>query len=173
MGGTRCLLGLPFPAWAAVLSALGSPGAGGAKSSKPVHVAIIVHAKNATMDVSLKELRSIFTLEQQFWPKGGRILLLQRPSRSQEGQAVLNRVYSMTEDQLRKHWVQKLFSSEIPAIPAVVRQTDAAVASSKKNEGAITAVLAGELPEGVRVLTIDGKRPGDEGYPLVWPEESS
>jgi len=160
-------------AWALLLPVFGLLGAESGGSPKPVHVAIIVNAKNGTTDVTLKQLRLIFTLEQQFWPKSGRILLIQRSSRTLAGQAVLKGVYSMTEDQLRKHWVQKLFSGEIPAIPAVVRETDAAILSTKKNEAAITAVIAGELPEGVRALVVDGKKPGEEGYPLVWMEESS
>ena len=37
----------------------------------------------------------------------------------------------------------------------------------RKLKGAITVVRLDQLPKGVKVLRIDGKKPGEEGYPLA------
>jgi hypothetical protein len=36
-----------------------------------------------------------------------------------------------------------------------------------KSEGAISIVSSKEVPKDVRMLLIDGKKPGEDGYPLV------
>lgn len=157
----------------AIASVAGLFLAGQAQEEKPpekaarVAIAIVVHPNSKVSDLSLRELRAILKLEKQFWPEGKRVLLFQRPSKSPEGRVLLETVYNLTEEELRKAWVQKLFAGEIPAIPAVVRNRDGAITAVKKNEGAITVVLAGEVPEGVRLLAIDGKKPNEAGYPLV------
>jgi hypothetical protein len=146
-----------------LLDALGAQGIAG----KQAAVAIIVNPKNTASDPSLGELRALFTLERQFWPDGHRVVLLLPPSGSVERQALLTRVYGTSESELRKRWVAKLFAGQIPAIPSVVPASERVAALVQQSRGAIAAVRAHEVPPGVRVLAIDGKRAGDPGYPFV------
>jgi len=130
-------------------------------------LAVIVHPNNTVTDLKLEDLRAHVLLEKKFWPNGRRVVLLLRSSQSVEQQILLDSVYKMTAEQLRKHWVAKLFAGEISAIPSVVRSSTAAGAIVSKSESAISVVLASEVPQGVRVLAINGKKPGDSGYELV------
>lgn len=136
-------------------------------------VAVIVNPKNPTTNLTFRQLRSYLKLEQQFWPDKDRVELFLRPSRSSEMAVLLSEVYSMSRDELRKYWVGKVFRGDIPSKPAVIPTAKAAGIRVNKLENAITIVLASEVPDGVRVLTIDNKKPGDEGYPLVVRERSA
>jgi hypothetical protein len=86
---------------------------------------------------------------------------------SGEYDVLLQKVYRMDNKKLQKYWVRRLFAGEISAKPSYVPSAKAAGEQVLKSEGAISVVSAKEVPEGVRVLLIDDKRPGDDGYPLV------
>ena len=137
------------------------------QQGEPEVLAVIVNPKNPTTNLTWHQLRSYLKLEQQFWPNKQRSTLFLRPSSSPEMQILLAKVYRMSANELRKYWVGKVFRGEIPAKPAVVPNAAAAGTRVHKVPGALTVVLADQTPEGVRVLTIDGKKPGDPGYPLV------
>ena len=144
-------------------------GRGEAPDEVPV-LAVIVNPKNSTTNLTFNQLRSYMKLERQFWPDKERCALLLRPSNSPEMKILLEQVYRMSADELRKYWVGKVFRGEIPARPAVVPTAAAAGTRVRKVPAALTVVLSDQMPEGVRALTIDGKKPGDPGYPLVGTE---
>ena len=129
-------------------------------------LALIVHPKNTAENLSSDEVHAFFTLQKQFWPSGKRVVLFLRTSSYPAQKMLLEKVYKMTSEELRKYWVSKVFAGEIPAIPTVVRTAAAASAAVAKLEGAISVVRLSEVPEGLRVLTIDGKKPSDPGYPF-------
>ena len=150
------------------------PLLGGARIGDPVRpakpenaLALVVNPRNPITNVGFDELRAYCRLERLFWPSKTRTELFLRPSDSPVGRILLERVYRMSHSELQKFWVAKVFRNEIPAKPAVVPNARAAGARVREIEGAFSFVLASEIPEGVRVVTIDGKKPGDEGYPLA------
>lgn len=141
-----------------------------APSAAPVALAVIVNPKNPTIGLTFTELRSHLKLELQFWSNGERATLLLRASDSEETKILLASVYEMAARDLRKYWIGRVFRGEIAAAPTIVPTAAAAGARVRDSEGAFSIVLATEVPEGVRVLAIDGKRPGEAGYPLTAPE---
>ena len=142
---------------------LGAEGDGG----KEVYLAVIVHPKNPVTDLKLGELQSLFKLERQFWPNDTRVTLYLPPSQSVERKVLLQRVYRMDNPALQKYWLGKIFAGDIPAMPSVARSAKVAADVVKKTEGAVSVVLAGEVPPGVRVLLVDGKGPKDKDYALI------
>ena len=133
----------------------------------PVVVAVIVNPKNPTTNLTSAQLSSYFRLEQQFWSNKQRCAFFLRPSNSPEMEVLLDRIYRMSNSALRRYWVGKVFRGEIAAKPSVIPTSAAAGARVRKVVGALTVVLSTEIPDGVRVLTVDGKKPGDAGYALV------
>jgi len=133
----------------------------------PRALAVIVNPKNPITNLTFNELRGYLRLDQQFWSSKERLELFLRPDDSPAMQILLDRVYRMTAEELDKHWVGKIFRGEIRAKPKVAPNARAALSRVLKVPGALSVVLAGESTEGARVLTIDGKSPGDPGYPLV------
>jgi len=130
-------------------------------------VAVIVDPRNPITDVAFDDLRAYCRLDRQFWPDKTKTALFLRPSSSTEGRVLLQRVYRMTHAELQRFWVAKIFRNEIAAKPPVVPTAHAAGARVREVEGAFSFVLASEVPEGVRVITVDGKQPSDPGYALT------
>jgi len=154
------LLVTPLPPWPPA----DAEEAGGSGSGP---VAVIINAANKSADPSFDQLAAMLRLEKQFWPDGKRVVLLLPPTGSMAKNVLLQKVYHRTDPQLRQDWARRLFAGEIPAVPTTLRTVDAQVAAVTRSAGAITVVPAKALlPAGVRVLAVEGKRPGEPGYRL-------
>lgn len=142
------------------------PAAGQGPTAERGGVAIVVHPSTPIEDLSLDQLRRIFLADQQFWPDGSRITLLVRAPAAYERKIVLDMIYRMSEDEFRKYWVGKMFRSEVPAGPKIVYSSEMAGELVTAVPGAITFVPADALLANAKVVRIDGRVPGQPGYPL-------
>ena len=148
---------------------LGSPDLVRAEdeASEEVALAVIINAENPTTNLKFRDLRKLLRVDKQYWEKRRRCVLYLPPTASSARTVLLARVFRMTEKELRRYWVTKVFSGDIPREPSVARTARAAGILVGKSEGGLSIVLATEVPKGVKVLKIDGKKPGDEGYALL------
>jgi len=137
------------------------------KAKREIRLAVIVNAKNPITKVSFGQLRAYLKMSRQFWPNRKRCDLYLPPHTTDAYAILLDKVYKTTHKKLQKYWVRKLFSGDIPAKPSYAPSAAAAVSLIKKYEGALTVLPADLVPKGVKVLLIDGKKPGDDKYPLV------
>ena len=140
----------------------------GAQSAhaQSTRVAIVVHPSTPVRNLTLDQLRRVFLAEQQYWPDGTRITLLVRAPQAPERAVVLARVYRMDEEQYRQYWVGKMFRAEVASGPQIVFDAHMAQELVSEIRGAITFVPASDVTANARVLRIDGKLPGEAGYPL-------
>jgi hypothetical protein len=134
-------------------------------SSSPV--AIVANESVSVDNMTLAELRRIFLADQQYWPDRTRIILLVQAPNAYERQVVLDRIYQMSEIEYKKYWVAKMFRAEVPSGPKIVFSTNMARELVSSLKGAITFIRADEVQGHGKVISIDGKRPGDPGYPLM------
>jgi hypothetical protein len=143
------------------------PPDGSAEDAVAVPIAIVVHKDSAVEDLSLQDLRNIFLANQQFWPDRTRITLLVRAPKSDERDFVLDRIYQMDEAQFRQYWIAKMFRAEVPRGPKIVFSNDMALELVVAIPGSISFIKANEVTGDVRVIRVDGKLPGEPGYPLT------
>ena len=129
-------------------------------------VAVVVHPDVAIDNLSLADLRRIWLGDREFWPSGERITLLIRAPVAQERDAVVSRLCRMTEAQFRQHWIAKVFRNESPSGPKIVYSAESALEQVGRVPGAIAFVPAASAGTGVKVVRVDGRRPGENGYPL-------
>ena len=141
-------------------------GAASAQTSASEPVAIVVHPQVAIDDLTFAELRSIFLAEQQHWPDRSRITLLVRAAKAPERDLVLDAIYGMNEDRYRQYWIAKMFRAEVASGPKIVFSTDMVRDLVAVIPGSIGFVPASAVDSGLKVIRIDGKLPGEEGYPL-------
>jgi hypothetical protein len=134
-----------------------------------LELAVIVHAQKGVSEVSAADLREMVLMERQHWKGGGRIYLILPPSGSAEKDVLLKRVLNMTEEQLRRHYLAKLYGGEIAAFPSVAPSGASALRTVSLAPNAIAVVDAGELDPSVKVLRVQGRRPGDADYLLASP----
>ena len=82
---------------------------------------------------------------------------------------ILDRVLRLKASELKAFWLGKIYRGEITAAPHVLA-SDAGVrrhvATSPRAIGYVDSVM---LDGSVRALRVEGKLPGEPGYPLARP----
>ena len=152
-------------AWAAVLAvAVLWPAVAVAQAAGDV--AVVVRADVPVDGLTLGELRRIVLGDREFWSGGLRLTLLMRAPVAHERDVVLKTVSRMTEAQFRQHWIAKVFRADTVAAPRIVYSSDQALTLVRQIPGGLTFVSASATTPGLKIVRIDGKRPGEPGYPL-------
>jgi len=129
-------------------------------------LAMIVNNDNPVAELSLSEAVKIFKQEKQFWEGGGRVYLILRDADANEQKTVLKRIYRMDSEALKRFWIGKLYRGEISAFPKVLNSNEAVVRFVSQAGNSIGFVDSSVADNRVKVVRIDGKLPGEPGYPL-------
>lgn len=156
---------------AACLALLVLGAAAGPPRAKPgravrTPVAILVNPATRINNLTLDQLRQIMLGNRQFWPDHQPIVLLVRAPVAPERTAVLHIIYRMSEAEFRQYWIAKIFRDETASAPKVVYNASMTNELVVAIPGAIGFLEADKVRPGPKVLTINGKRPGEKGYPL-------
>jgi len=131
-------------------------------------LAVIVNKSNPVDELSFAELRQYFLGERTHWPNGRRVTLVMREPTRPEREAVLRIVYEMREQDFRAHFLRAKFTGELPEEPRQLDTASRVVNFVFLQPGAIAYVRAEEAGPSVKVLRLDGLKPGDAGYKLTF-----
>ena len=85
---------------------------------------------------------------------------------ARERDAMVKEVCQMTEAQFRQHWIAKVFRADAATPPKILYSGQSAVEQVSRTPGALAFVEAPLAGKSVKVLKIDGKSPGQQGYRL-------
>ncbi|MGI8745764.1 MAG: hypothetical protein ACR2NN_24950 [Bryobacteraceae bacterium] len=129
-------------------------------------IAIVVRPDTPVENLSFQELRKMFLGDRQFWTSGLRLTLLVRAPEARERTVVLKNIYQMNEAQFRQYWISRIFRAESATGPKIVYSNGMATELIAAIPGSIAFVDATQVPKELKVLRIDGKLPGEKGYPL-------
>lgn len=129
-------------------------------------VAIIVNKQNPVNGVSLTELTKLLKQEKQYWEGGKKVYLILQEAGSTEKKVVLKRVYQMTDEDLKKYWLGKMFRGEISSFPKTLGSSEAVKRFISQVPNAIGFIDSAAIDTSVKALNVNGKSPGEEGYPL-------
>ena len=91
--------------------------------------------------------------------------MVQHPNTQERGR-LLRSVFRMSETQYKQYWIAKVFRAEIASGPKIVLSNEMAAHLVNSIPGAIAVLPVSEIPDGLKVLRIDGQLPGDAGYGL-------
>lgn len=136
------------------------------RTAASVPVAIVVHPETDVDNLAFSELRRIFMGDRQFWNDNSRVTLLVRAPVAAERKLVLEKIYQMSEEEFRAYWIKKMFRAEVAAGPKLVYSSEMARELVTAIPGAIGFMPANAVGQGVKVVRINGRLPGDPGYPL-------
>jgi hypothetical protein len=134
-----------------------------------VDLAIVVRPDVPVDNLSFAEVRKVLLGDRQFWTPSLKVTLLMRAPGAPEREVVLKTIYQMSEAQFRQYWIAKVFRAEASSGPRIVYSTEMASELAASIPGAIAFVEASQVPKGLKVLRVDGKLPGEKGYPLHGP----
>lgn len=138
---------------------------GAATSFASVSLVPIVSDRSRMTDIDANELRRIFLGYAKLDPDGRTIIPLNHPPGAAARTRFDRVLLGFGPDDAAKYWVdQRIRGAGMPPRTAAPEQLLQRVVA--KLPGAISYVPAGSLMPGVRALTIDGRRSGDNGYPL-------
>jgi len=129
-------------------------------------IAVVVRPDVPAQDLSLTQIRDLVMGERQFWDSNLRLTLLIQPPSAREREVLLKAIYRMNEAQFRQYWISKVFRAEAVASPKIVYSNQMATQLVATIPGSVAFIEASEVPKGLKVLKIDGKLPGEKGYPL-------
>lgn len=129
-------------------------------------IAIVVHPETPVEAVTLAEVRKIFRGERQYWTSDMPVVLLVRAPVSREREVVLRVIYQLSEPQFKQFWIAKIFRAEATSGPKIVYSNDVANQLVSAIPGAVGFMPASNAKPPLKVLSVDGKRPGDPGYPI-------
>jgi len=135
-------------------------------ASAAAEVAIVVRPDLPVDNLSFADLRKVLLGDRQFWTSGLRVTLVIRSPGSHEREVVLKTIYQMSEAQFRQYWIAKVFRAEVPGGPRIVYSNEMAAEMASAIRGAVAFVDATQVPKGLKVVKIDGRLPGDNGYQL-------
>jgi ABC-type phosphate transport system substrate-binding protein len=130
-------------------------------------VAIVVHPGSRLRNVSQTELERIFRLRQQRWEDGDRIYLVMQEEGSFPKKLVLDKIYRMSSDELKRYWLTMIYRGEMTSFPKTFSSDESVVSFVSRVPNAIGFVETSRATEAVKVLRIEGKLPGDDGYLLT------
>jgi ABC-type phosphate transport system substrate-binding protein len=129
-------------------------------------IAVVVRPDSPVDDLTLAQTRKLLLGEQQFWNSKLRVTLLLRAPAARERDVVLRVIYRMNEAEFRQYWISKMFRAEAANGPKVVYSNEMATELVSALPGSVAFVDASQVPKGLKILKIDGKLPGQPGYPL-------
>jgi hypothetical protein len=104
--------------------------------------------------------------DREYWSSGARVTILIRAPIASERDAVVREICQMTEAQFRQHWIAKVFRADTPSGPKIVYSNEMAIDKVSRTPGAVTFVQAPVNNPNVKILRVDGRLPGQNGYRL-------
>jgi len=134
--------------------------------TKASDMAVVVNPSTPVSDLSMAEVRKVFRGDRHYWTKDVPVVLLIRAPRSRERDVILKTLYEMTEAQFKQYWIAKIFRAEATAAPKIVYSNDMAKELVSVIPGAIAFIPENDVAEGLKIVEIDGRLPGERGYPL-------
>jgi len=137
-----------------------------ASQSHDVDVAVVVHPDTPVSNLTMAEVRKVFLGERQYWSANVPVVLLIRAPVARERSVVLKTIYQMSDSQFKQYWIAKIFRAESASAPKVVYSNDMANELVTAIPGAIAFIDTREVRPGAKVIRVDGRLPGEAGYPL-------
>lgn len=163
MGRTNRALSLMC--WGACsLSLIGIVSVGNASAAG---FAVVVNKSINIDNISFNDLVKYFSAKKQLLPNGELVVILLREAGSEEMGVLLKKVYKLSEDELGRLWVGKVYRGYITSPPRILTSPYALIRAIRNEKGGIGIVKEADVTDDVKVLKIDGKLPSDEGNPLA------
>ena len=128
-----------------------------------VSLAVVVNTTNPTERLTTDQLRRLFLAETFTFPSGGRARIAMH-SGSTAGFA--QKALAQRPERVRARWMAAVFAGEASAAPSELASVEDVRKFVKEHPDAIAFLPATAVDESVKVVRVDGYRPGDAAYPL-------
>jgi hypothetical protein len=135
----------------------------------PGGLAVVVPKTNATDGISMAQLRKLVMGDAHTWPDKSKVLLVTTDTDGTTFKCLLTEAVRMTTPEYHKYLLNAEFRGDEPLQIRTVDSPAGAVRTVSSSAGSFSVVGAASLSAlggSVKVLSINGKQPGEPGYPL-------
>jgi ABC-type phosphate transport system substrate-binding protein len=132
-------------------------------------LAVVVNKANSTEGLSMAQLRRLVLGDLRNWPDKKPVSLVMPDPQSASFKCVLSAIVRMSDAEFHRYVANAEFRGEDPI---ELKTAGSAAAATKLVSGAAGAIAivdsatATSMASSARVLRINGKQPGEAGYPL-------
>jgi len=126
-------------------------------------IAVVVNPDNPVTEISVSELKRMYLGKRTVFADGAAIVL--GAVETLEG-PFYEAALGMTAFKVRRHWVKAVFAGSAGTPPEMLKDCAAALAFVSGRRNGIAFLDATAVDDSVKVIRLDGKLPGEEGYPL-------
>ena len=139
-----------------------------AQSSKS-RLILVVGPQSPLKDISLGDLRRLFSGEPVADTDGRKLIALNHPVRTPDRVTFDRLVLEMTPEQVSKFWVDRKIRGQ-SGPPRIVSSLAILLGVVSRLPGAVGYVRPQYLTSEVRPLTVSGVAPSSASYPLIFSE---
>lgn len=136
-----------------------------ARASDRVVLAVVVARGSSVQDVSLAELRRIFTNEGDSDPSGQRYVPFNHPPHTTDRAGFDKVVLGMSPDEVSQFWIDRKIRG-LSGPPRSVDSLSLLLRLIARLPGGIGYARPAQLTSDVRAIRVNGKLPNEAGYPL-------
>lgn len=146
----------------ACLAVLGTASPSSTAYADGKDLALVVGLKSSVSGLSYHELKQLYMGNRLKTPAGEWMVPLNRKNGTPERVGFDDSVLGMSPDVAKKYWIDRKIRGQ-SGPPKAISSSALIMRLVNKVPGAIGYVRASEVT-GVKVVKIDGKRPGEAGY---------
>jgi hypothetical protein len=149
------------------LLVLGLPASAQSEEAPRIELAVIVGTGSSVKGLGQGELRRLYLGEAVTEPGGRKLVPYNHPAQTVFRVGFDRVVLGMSPDEMSRYWIDR----KIRGLSGPPRTVDSALLLLRVVErlpGAIGYVQAAHVRGDVRAVPVDGKLPGDAGYPVAF-----
>lgn len=140
-----------------------------ARASDRVVLAVVVAKASPVQDLSVTELKRIFTNEGDSDGSGQRYIPFNHPAHTTDRVGFDHVVLGMSADDVSQFWIERRIRG-LPGPPRSVDSLSLLLRLIARLPGGIGYARPGQLTAEVRAVRVNGKLPNDPDYPLTFNE---
>lgn len=141
---------------------------GAMAQTQPVALAVVVSAQSALRELSLPDLRRLYTSEHLLDPAGHPLVPFNHPPRTPDRVGFDRAVLGMDPSTAAKYWIDRRIRGQ-PGPPRTVDSLELLLKAVAKLPGGVGYVRTAYVRD-LRALRIDGVLPGKPGYKIAFSE---
>ncbi|MET0793906.1 MAG: hypothetical protein ABW061_20470 [Polyangiaceae bacterium] len=140
-----------------------------AKAADRVILAVVVAQNSVVQNLTLAQLRRIFTNEGDNDSSGQRYVPFNHPPHTTDRVAFDKIVYGMSPDEVSQFWIERKIRG-LAGPPRSVDSLSLLLRLIARLPGGISYARPAQLTGDVRAIRVNGKLPSDPAYPLAFSE---
>src|SRR6266566_339440 len=122
-------------------------------------------SQNPASNLTIPELRKLFAGEKRSWAGGLSVKLIVRAPGTHEREVLL-KLLGVSESEYKQYWASRVMRGEAQSEPLVLPSLGMQREAMGLFDGGITLVAAENVKPGMKVVKVNGRMPGEAGYPL-------